>query len=216
MITKYVKKCFLLVGTIILIWATYQGGCYAYWLLRAISTPSHHSKMVDSVKILPSQKVIKKLYSLDYFSPYPQIAIQILAERREKEAVPGLIKLLKSRNGHIRRDAILALGLINDKRAIEPLMQIVKQGEKHSEYRWAMISLSRMRHEEVFHIVVDIANKPYPKNCAAIGMLKDYGKEESINLLLKIKDTIKEGSPNYRSYKASINDAITAIRDLNK
>lgn len=211
MITKYVKKCLLLVGTIILIWATYQGGCYAYWLLRAISTPSYHSKMVDNVKILPSQKVIKKLHSLDYFSPYPQIAIQILAERREKEAVPELIELLRSRNGHIRRDAILALGLIDDKRAIEPLMQIVKQGEKHLEYRWAMISLSRMRYEGVFHIVAEIANKPYPKNCSAIGMLKDYGTKESLALLLKIKGTVIDGSPNSRSYLTSINDAIKNI-----
>lgn len=212
----YIKKILLLFGIVFLLWVFYQGGCYAYWWLRAWSGPSQYSKMVNSIKVLPTHEIIKKLHSLDYFSPYPQIAIQILAEHREKEAVPELIKLLNSRNEHIKRDAIWALGLIGDERAIKPLMEVVKRGEKYPEYQWALSSLAKMKYGGAFSYVVEIVNKPYPKNCVAISMLKDYGKEESVNLLLKIKDTVKDGSPNYRSYKASINDAITAIRDRNK
>jgi len=207
---KNIKRYIQIITILALVWILYQAGCYGYWWLRAWEG-DYYSKLVDNVKKLPSEQVIRKLHSFDITSPYPQIAIQILTERKEKKALLDLLKLSKSWNRHIRRDAIWALGLINDPRAIEPLMNIVRKGDKYTDFRTALIALSDMKYDGVFPYIVEIANKEYPKNCAAISLLKEFGKPESISLLLKIKGTIKDGTPNAQFYKSSINDAIKEI-----
>jgi HEAT repeats len=51
-------------------------------------------------------------------------AVRVAAERRVREVVPSLIKLLKSEDHELRDAAIGALGAIGDARAVKPLTEV--------------------------------------------------------------------------------------------
>jgi hypothetical protein len=53
-------------------------------------------------------------------------AIHLAGERREKQAVPSLTKLLKSDDHDLRDAAIGALGAIGDVRAVRPLTEVAQ------------------------------------------------------------------------------------------
>jgi HEAT repeat protein len=216
--SKIIKKSIITIIILIFAWFLFQGGCKVYWYIMAWSmgAPENYSKVVDTFRALPSEEVIIKLYTIDMSSPYPQMAIKVLAERKEKKAVPELIKLTKSRNKHISRDAIWALGLINDERAIEPLMDIIRNGKNNENYGWALLSLSKMKYEGVFPLIVEIAKSNYPANTEAITLLEEFGKPETIPLLVQIKNTIKGNSFADRLDKTSVDNAIKHIESLQK
>ncbi|MDP8258929.1 MAG: HEAT repeat domain-containing protein [Candidatus Aadella gelida] len=204
MLKKTKKILLLLCGCIFLYYAI----SFGYWYLLAWSGPKPYYAKINRIKNMSTKDVTKLLHNFDPLSPYPGLAVKVLAERGDKEAVPALIKLLSSWNKYIRRDAIWALGIIGDNRAVEPLMNIVKKGEKHPDFRPALVALSDMKYDGVFSYIVEIAKKEYPENCGAIGLLKEFNKPESIPLLLEIKSTIKDGIPNAKFYKSSIDDAV--------
>ena len=206
------KKIIRLLILLATIWILFQAACYGYWWLRAWEGPDLYAEMKDRVRALPSEQVIKKLHSFQISSPYPFIALQILVERKEKKIVPILLKQLKSWNRHDRHNAIWALGIIGDERAIGPLMAIIRKGEEDPDYRSALLALSEMKYEGAFPYVIKIAKKEYPKNCGAINLLKEFGEPKCIPLLLEIKNTIKDGTPNARFYQSSIDDAIEEIK----
>jgi putative heme-binding domain-containing protein len=52
-----------------------------------------------------------------------QVALHSISLRRDREAVPGLIKMLKSQSMHNRRAAAEALGRISDKSAVPALLE---------------------------------------------------------------------------------------------
>lgn len=204
---KIIKKSVITFLILIFVWLLFQGGCKVYWYIMAWSmgSPENYSKVVDTFRALPSETVIKKLHTIDMSSPYPQMAIKVLVERREKKAVPELIKLTKSWNEHIRRDAIWALGLINDSRAVKPLMEIVNRTRIDSisydkkyppyEYFEALTALSRMKYEGVYSYAVKFASSENSSRFfkgQAITMFKYFEKQESIPLLKKIAAENKE------------------------
>jgi HEAT repeats len=55
--------------------------------------------------------------------------IRLAAERKEKAAVPGLVKQLKSDDHAVRDRAIGALATIGDRRAVRPLTEVAKFNE---------------------------------------------------------------------------------------
>jgi len=211
MAKKIIIRCIVV---IICTWCIYQGACYIHWFLMAWSGPGPRDKIVAALEEMPTQQVIKKLHSVDIFSPYPQTAISVLADRKDKSAVPSLIRLLKVWNPHIRRDAIWALGVIDDSRAIEPLMDIVKSGEKNSDYVNALSALSKMRYEGAYNYVVERAKEPDAYRNGSVEMLKNYGKPESIALLLEIKNNIKDSDPMAKAGRIEIDKVISYIEAL--
>ncbi len=198
------------------IWLLYQAICLGYWYARAWGGDSQSEKMKNLIRKLPSEAVIKKLYSTQLSNPYPSIALRVLAERKEKKAVPVLLKWLKSWDTSKRRDAIWALGIIGDERAIEPLMDIIRKGEKHPNYNIVLLALSEMKYDGIFPYLEKIAKEPYPKCTAVITDLKEFGKPECIPLLLEIKSKINNNAPLAKFDKSRIDDAIKHIEYLQK
>ena len=196
---------------------------YSFWWTTAwlsYGNPQWMVKIENNYRKLSSEALIRKLrsYNNPYhpacFSPYPSTALNILVERKEKRAIPSILGFLHSWDKSRRQTAIWALGVIGDKRAIEPLMKIARKGNKDPDFRVALVALSDMKYDGAFPYIAEIAKREYPKNCGAINLLKEFGKPESIPLLLKIKSTIKDDSPNAKFYKSSIDDAIKHIKSL--
>ncbi len=62
-------------------------------------------------------------------SPEPELreeAVRLAAERKEKRAVPALVKLLSSEDLVLRDRAIGALAMIGDRRAVRPLTEVAR------------------------------------------------------------------------------------------
>ncbi|MBU0633519.1 MAG: HEAT repeat domain-containing protein [Candidatus Omnitrophica bacterium] len=156
---KFSKKR-LLIGIIILllIYGIYLAGSCIFWYFAAWSGPEQKRAFKDSLRSLSSQQLIGKVHGLDPFTPVPSIAIEILAERKEKKAVPRLIKKLKSTNPDLKKFSIVALGKIGDPQAIEPLEKIVNETQVDIEYNGmdipynilALKALASMKYEPAY------------------------------------------------------------------
>jgi hypothetical protein len=188
------------------------------WGLMAFgSSPQIVEDMKSSLSKLPSDALISKLasynrpYSFFYRSPYPYLSLKILVERREKKAVPLLIGFLKMQNIDRRQTAIWALGVINDKRAIKPLMEIIEKGENNSDYSDALLALATMKYEGAFPYILERAKKPDAYRNGSIAMLEAYGKSECIPILVDIKSRIKDNDPMPRLGRGLADDAIKNI-----
>jgi len=217
---KQLKKWIIIITTIAVL---YPIPLYLFWYLMAMgSGPELTAKIKDQYMSLPSRVLINKIkgYGNPYnplcCSPYPFPALRVLMERKEKEAVPILINFLKSRINYKRRDAIWALGVIGDERAIRPLMEIVKKGEKCHNYSDALMALSRMKYEGAFPYIVKLAKSKDACANGSIAMLKEFGKPECIPLLLEIKNEISDAAPLAKFDKSRIDDAIKHIESLQK
>jgi hypothetical protein len=208
---KILRCAFIALG----LWCVYQFSCYAWWYLMAWSGSAPYDNMVERVEGMPTEKVVEKLHSFDLFSPYPWIATKILAERRDVNAVPALIDVLKSWSQYKRRNAIWALSLINDPRATEPLMKIVLKGERHPNYLDALSALSKMKYEDAYKYVLERAHRENAYLNGSVGMLAHYGKPESIQLLIEMKSRIKDSDPLAKMGRKDIDNAIENIEGLN-
>lgn len=218
---KKIKKWIIILGIGLILWPIMF--CSFWWTLAWLSlgSPDWLVKIENNYRKLPSKVLIRKFknsydnpYHPGFFAPHSSIALDVLVERREKEAVSTILKFLHSWSEVRRQTAIRSLATINDARAIEPLMNILKKGEKHPDYDVALSALADMKYEGAFPYVIEIANKDYPDNCEAITLLEEYEKPESISLLLEIKSKIQDGTPNARFYKNVIDDAIKHIESL--
>ena len=220
MITKLTKKYVIIcLIIIIIIGVTYPFWIYAFWTMIApFSDPDWISEIREDYGKLSSDELIDKIkgfcnpYSLSYSSPYPMAALEVLVDRHENKAVPILLKFLDCKSRARRQAAIWALGIIGDKRAVGPLMQIIRKGEKHPDYRVTLRALSEMKYEGAFPYVEQIAKKPYPESSGAITYLKEFEKPEGIPLLQAIKSQIKDTDPLARFDRNRIDDAIEHIR----
>ncbi|MBU0633517.1 MAG: HEAT repeat domain-containing protein [Candidatus Omnitrophica bacterium] len=147
-------------------------------------------------------------------SPYPSIAINILGKRKEKKVTPILIKILNSNREDLKKDIFLALSNINDPRAIEPLMGIVRQGENHRYYLDALMTLATMKYEGALEYVLERAKRADAYENGSIGMLKDFGKPEYIPLLIEIKNKIPDDYYFAKFDRGRIDDAIAHLKSL--
>ncbi|MFC1570836.1 HEAT repeat domain-containing protein [Candidatus Omnitrophota bacterium] len=223
MTIKLTRKHIIICLIVIIIGVTYPVWIYTFWATTApFSDPDMISEIKEDYGKLSSDELIDKVksfcnpYSISYSSPYPMAALEVLVDRQESKAVPMLIKFLDSKSRVRRQAAIWALGIIGDKRAIEPLMQIIQKGEKHSDYRPALLALSEMKYEGAFPYVEQIARKPYPESSGAITYLKEFGKPEGIALLLAMKSQIKDTDPLARFDRSRIDDAVEHIKSLQR
>lgn len=148
-------------------------------------------------KLIDMIKTFKNPYSFYYYSPYPSIALEVLAERKERLAVPVLINLLEIRDSNRKKAVIRALGIIGDPAAIEPLVRLVNAGSidynpnnLNTPYNIeALEALARMKYDGIYNQAVEIAthkNDPNDFRSYGITMLEYLGKPESIPILEQI------------------------------
>jgi HEAT repeat protein len=214
---KVVKKISLLLLSIGFGFIVLQGCGAIYWSIVGLSySPDNYMEKVDEFRALPTEELLKELTPFFIASPHRFMAIKAVNERKEKQAVPILIKQSRSWNNQIRIDAIWSLGVIGDSRAIEPLMKIVREGEKHPNYVNALSALSKMRYDGAYKYVVERAKKPDAYRNGSVGMLKEFGRPESIPLLVEIKKNVPSDVEGFgRTFSISqINDAIEYLESL--
>jgi hypothetical protein len=194
----------------------------AWWMLAFGSSPQIVDDIKSSLNKLPSDALISKLasynrpYSFFYRSPYPYLSLEILVDRKEKNAVPMLISFLKMKNKDRRQTAIWALGIINDERAVKPLMDIIKEGEGDSDYDTALMALAKMKYDGALPYVLERAKKPDAYRNGSVAMLEAFGKPEYIPILIDIKNRIKDSDPLPKLGRGLVDDAIKHIESLNK
>ena len=211
------KKIFIIVSCCLGLIILLPGFSFLYWTATAIIEPDASMRIHDEFEKLPSEVLIKKLefFDIDPASPYPQIAMEVLAKRQDKEVVPFLIKLLKSWHPDRRYQAIRALGIIGDERAIKPLLEIVEKGEskENRNYRPALFSLCQIGYEPAHSVVLEMLKRPDGSHNGAVPMMANIGKKEDIMLLEDMYNKVHEKDDAVeRVIKGSIRRAIEAIK----
>jgi len=157
---------------------------------RSFIQPNVWDDIKDRWEDKSSNFLLRKLQSNN--TAYFGIANTILVERKEKRAIPVLLRLTKSWDKQRRISAFIALGELKDKRAIEPLMLIAKEGVKHRDYVNVLRALSIMKYEPAFPYVSELARSNSEDRAYAMRMLADYGKPETIPLLEHIAENDSE------------------------
>lgn len=199
-------------GLIILL----PGFSFLYWAATAIIEPDASMRIHDEFEKLPSEALIKKLefFDIDPASPYPQIAMEVLAKRQDKEVTPFLIKLLKSWHPDRRYQAIRALGIIGDERAIKPLLEIVEKGEnkENRNYRPALFSLCQIGYEPARSVVLNMLKRPDGARNGSTAMMQYIGTSADIPALETMLSNIQGSDVNARLDRSGIKKAIEAIK----
>lgn len=211
------KKVYIVIAIFLVSIILLPGFSLLYWTLTVSFEPLVSVRIHNEFEKLPSDVLVNKLklYNIDPASPYPQIAMEVLASRKEKTVVPYLIKLLKSWHPDRRYQAIRALGLIGDERAVEPLLKIVNEGEskENKSYRSALLSLCQIGYEPIRSIVLERLKRPDGVRNGSAKMMEYIGKKEDINLLEERYNSIHEDNDAVESIeKGSIKRAIEAIK----
>ncbi|MDD4013009.1 MAG: HEAT repeat domain-containing protein [Candidatus Omnitrophica bacterium] len=208
------KKLLKIMVIVAVMMAAYPGAFYLYWLWRAISEdPMILIREEEGMKLLSTEELMRKMHSVDPFSPYPSMAISILGERKAEEAVPALIKKLSSRDRGTRQTAITALGEIGDRKAIPDLMKIVTtRSENDYEYRLVLESLAKMKSEEAYPYVVYLAKK---KNPISIALLREYADPKTISMIEDMGAKFSGNDILDEVYRPRIDEAIAHIKKVN-
>jgi hypothetical protein len=210
------KKKFL-IGTFICLLAIilYIGLPLSWSVFMYIFDPMGSIRVMDELRALPSETLIKKLRPIHPLAVTPSLSMEVLAERRETEAVPELIKSLKSWHPDNRYQAIRALGNIGDERAVEPLLKIVNEGEVKGKkyYRAALLSLCQIGYEPIRPVVLERLKRPDGARNGSPKMMEYIGKKEDLNLLEEKYNSIHEDNSAIESIEeGSIKTAIGAIK----
>ena len=123
---------------------------------------------------------------------YSSIATGILLNRKEKRLEPIELSMTKSWNSKRRSSAFETLGYLGDERAIEPLMQIVRQGRKGRDYVSAVDALSIMRYQPIYPELLKMVSDGF-ETSMVVDMLERFPeKPETITALKHLKETDPE------------------------
>jgi hypothetical protein len=179
---------------------------YCFWyttMWLSGGSPQWQGELKNSYEKLPPKVLVNKvevynnIFHPKYFGPYSHIILTVLTERKDKEAVPFLLKSLKSTREGKRRDAIWRLGIIGDTRAIEPLLMIANKYKIDISYDKpytpenieALKALSMLKCEKVYPYAIKLATlneDPNDFRSYGITMLEYFEKSESIPILENI------------------------------
>ncbi|MBI4846345.1 MAG: HEAT repeat domain-containing protein [Candidatus Omnitrophica bacterium] len=213
------KKYFLIVTITILLSCIflYYIGAFVFWNLVSLQGLDYWHEFKNELNTVSSEVLIKKINIFDFFSPYPEYSFEILAERKEKKAVLFFIEIVKRKNHRFRSSAIWALGEIGDNRGIAPLMDIVRQGKKQTDYLEALSALSKMKCEEAFPYVLELTKDKDAYSNGSVSLLRLFGKVDTIPVLLTLKKNIKaDGSLVSRIALGQIDEAIAHLESIKK
>lgn len=204
------------IGLVVIAGLYFWSFYFAHLMVAFGGSPMSETRALDKYRKLPSEVIIRELrfHADPFYDPYH--AFMVLGERKEKTAVPEIARFLRSRRSYYRQEATYALAEIDDPRAIGPLMEIVKKGQKHPSYFDALWALSRMKSEEAYPYVIEYAKAENASRNGSVAMLEKYGKTEDIPILLGIKEGIKDSDPWARHSRDEIGKAIEHIKSAQK
>ncbi|MDD4013011.1 MAG: HEAT repeat domain-containing protein [Candidatus Omnitrophica bacterium] len=153
-----------------------------FWVIRGYLDPDLVSRGMDNYRNRSSRFLIGEIRS---FSPYnSHVAMKVLVERKDREAVEAIAELLKSGNSQRRADAAKALASIGDQRAIEPLLELQKKGRTSSDYLISMEALSALHYEKIYPEILQMVKDGYHVSWA-IDMLENFGNNSETQVVLK-------------------------------
>ena len=117
-----------------------------------------------------------------------------LGKRDSDTIVPKLIDLFEHKRMGTRLNAVLALGKIKDKRAVEHLVKLIMSGSEEDEdkredvevRRLAVEALSKMGSSVVDELVAILENRGSAMRVDAIEVLTQIGDEHAVPSLLKV------------------------------
>ncbi len=93
-------------------------------------------------------------------SKKPEQRIVSLGESGDLSSVPELIEALNHENGNVRRLAALALGKLQDQKAVEPLIKLLENEVKPQVRQYAINALGKLGHIQAISILEQILNDP--------------------------------------------------------
>lgn len=168
-------------------------------LEEALKAEEQNSSIYESVAFSefgpeePGSETEKLLKALKSDSGSVRIAaIMALAERKEKAALDPLIGILTRDYPPVQSSAAFALGEIGDERAIETLMQQLKDGQTDSIRSNAAIALGKFGKEEAVPGLIGKLrdNKAGVRSSAALSLGK-IGNETAVGPLIEILNSGK-------------------------
>ncbi|MBN1526590.1 MAG: hypothetical protein JW919_03280 [Candidatus Omnitrophica bacterium] len=164
---------------------------------RSFIEPKIYERIEKSWRNKTNDFLLRQVNSAN--NAYSGIATSILVERKEKKAIPILLKQTKSWNKQTRISAFIALGEIGDPSVIEPFMKIVRNGRENPQFLNAIDALSIMRYETIYSEILKMVNDGYHTSWA-VDMLERFPeKPETLPALEKIANSDTE---EYIKYKA--------------
>lgn len=122
---------------------------------KGVLTPDEHGKVV-----VRTRKAIETLDTRrsEQSSAERVHRVVALGEMRLAEGVPELVAVLADADGNVRRLAASALGKIGDRRAVEPLMDLLAR-ETHPQVRqYAVKALGSFRDSRAWPLLEQIAS----------------------------------------------------------
>ena len=163
----------------------------AYWSFREFLEPRVNDRIEKEWRNKPAEFLLHKLTRK--VRMYSGTAAMIIVERKEKRAIPEFLKLIKSPNEQTRISAFIALGEIGDERAIEPLMEIIKEGRANKDFLSAIDALSIMHYEPIYPEILQMAKDNYHTSWV-VDMLERFPeKPETLPALKNISKSDPEG-----------------------
>lgn len=181
---RYRKLILVVVFICALIWPLYQ---WALWEIYILNPNLILNKKVGYHNT-SSDQLIKEM---NWSNLWSELIVKEVSDRKEKHAVTKLIKLLSSPFKSQREEAIRALGEIQDSRAIEPLMNVVKKEKMDYEYFLTLQVLSKFHHKDIYRRVINLATTdpkkdPLDNRSYSIDMLKNFDTIETNKILRQI------------------------------
>lgn len=188
---------------------------FGYWAVVGFQNPLMLLNVEEKYKTLPTDVLIQKMESFDFFDPRPSLAIRVASIRKAKEAVPELVRIAQySWNPDRKAAAIRALGKIGDDRAASVLMKILNESNNKNNpyYHEALYSLCEIGYQPVRPIVLKMLEQPDGARNGATSMIGFLGKKEDLKILENMLSNIKGDDVNAKLDRDSVTKAIEAIK----
>lgn len=153
-------------------------------MLLGFLDPHREQRITENYQNKSSYYLLYKLIKCEYI--YSNIAADILIERKDEKAIPIFLLYSKSPFWIHKEFGIKSLVKMGDRRAIVPLLNIVKKGPEYKNYLESLDLLSQLQYEPIFPLIVkllDSCHKEY-----AIEMVANFNKASSLNYLEKIAE----------------------------
>jgi len=214
---KHILKNLILAVILITIFILAKPRAEAFWVsFMNFTNPGYYDTKLKEWSDKSTDFLIGKLGH-----PAPSwdgVAGNILARRKDLSREQKLVRVLNSDWSIERRRSSLSILFIwNEPKAIDLSMKIIESNRENPLYIDALRHLSHRKYEPAYPYVVALAKESDPFANGSIGMLKNFGKTESIPLLQAMVDRVRpQDKMVERMDKSSILNAIHSIKQQNK
>jgi ATP-dependent DNA helicase RecQ len=108
--------------------------------------------------------------------------VVMLGESHDPQCVPELLIALHDSNGNVRRLAASALGKIRDRRAVQPLLALLKREQKPQVRQYAITALGELGDPQAYSVIEQIAHDLKEK---------EYNRRAAVRALKKLRTTAR-------------------------